>query len=92
VRGSSSCSVAAAAPVSPHKQQTVEPLIHLIYAGSAVGTPDAAALARVLRDSRRNNVRVDVTGMLLYTEGTFFQVLEGPAAAVDATFATIAAA
>jgi hypothetical protein len=46
-------SVAAAAPDSPHEQQTVEPLIHLIYASSAVGTPDAAALARVLGDSRR---------------------------------------
>jgi hypothetical protein len=84
-------SVAAAAPVSPHKQQTVEPLVHLIYASSAVGTPDAVALARVLGESRRNNVRVGVTGMLLYTEGTFFQVLEGPAVSVDATFATIAA-
>ena len=84
-------SVADAAPVSPQKQHTVEPLIHLIYASSAVGAPDDAELARVLGDSRRNNVRADVTGMLLYTQGTFFQVLEGPPAAVDATFARIAA-
>ena len=69
----------------------MEPLVHLIYASSAVGIPDAAALASVLGQSRRNNPQVDVTGMLLYTEGTFFQVLEGPPAAVDATFATIAA-
>jgi hypothetical protein len=71
--------------------QIVEPLIHLIYSSTAVGTPDDETLADVLRASRRNNGRVGVTGMLLYTEGSFFQVLEGPAAAVDATFATIAA-
>ena len=76
---------------SPRGMQTVEPLIHLIYASTAVGTPGDDTLADVLRASRRNNARVGVTGMLLYTEGTFFQVLEGPAAAVDAAFATIAA-
>ena len=69
----------------------MEPLIHLIYTSAAAGTSDAGALAHVLVQSRRNNPQLDVTGMLLYTEGSFFQVLEGPTAAVDATFATIAA-
>ena len=69
----------------------MEPLIHLIYASSAVGTPGDDLLADVLRASRRNNARAGVTGMLLYTDGSFFQVLEGPESAVDAAFATIAA-
>jgi hypothetical protein len=69
----------------------MESLIHLIYASTAVGTPDDTLLADVLRASRQNNARVGVTGMLLYTGGSFFQVLEGPAEAVDRAFATIAA-
>ena len=35
--------------------------------------------------SRRNNVTVDVTRMLLFHEGTFIQYMEGPQAGVVAT-------
>jgi len=66
-------------------------LIHLIYASAAAGAPTETELTELLRMARLNNGRVGLTGMLLYTEGSFFQVLEGEAAAVDAVFATIGA-
>ncbi|MBV9880523.1 MAG: BLUF domain-containing protein [Gemmatirosa sp.] len=68
----------------------MEPLIHLIYASTAVGSPSDEALAELLGAARRKNERRGLTGMLLYTEGTFFQVLEGPPDAVDGAFAAIA--
>jgi hypothetical protein len=46
-------------------------------------------LLEILTTSRKNNEAVDITGMLLYGEGAFVQVLEGGGEAVDAMFATI---
>lgn len=66
------------------------PLIHLIYASTSSTCATPAELAAILATSRRNNTRDGVTGMLLHTGGSFFQVLEGEAAAVDAAFARIA--
>lgn len=66
-------------------------LIHLIYASAATGDARDTDLAALLPVSRRNNARVGLTGMLLYTAGSFFQVLEGPPDVVDRVFATIAA-
>ena len=48
-----------------------------------------AAVAGILAVSKRNNARVGVTGALLFNAGTFAQVLEGPRAAVEATFERI---
>ncbi len=53
-----------------------------------VRTP-AEALALLLRRARAKNQAADISGMLLYSECSFFQVLEGPASAVDACFARI---
>lgn len=65
-------------------------LIHLIY-NSVASSPEAAAEVHdILRVSRTNNALSQVTGMLLFAEGSFFQVLEGAPAAVDATFARVA--
>lgn len=65
-------------------------LIQLIYASATTGDPKEAELAELLRAARLNNGRIGLTGMLLYTGGSFFQVLEGDADTVDAVFATIA--
>ena len=40
----------------------------------------------LLEKSRRNNLRDDITGLLLYHEGNFFQALEGPMDAVQACY------
>ncbi len=61
----------------------------LVYASSSVGTLGPDDLLQIVRASRRNNAAVGVTGALLYRDGNVMQVLEGPAAAVDAVFARV---
>lgn len=52
-------------------------LTHLIYASAATPEFNDSDLPAILEGARRNNSRRSVTGMLLYTTGSFFQVLEG---------------
>lgn len=49
----------------------------------------AVELDRILASSRVNNARSGVTGALMYNEGYFAQVLEGPLEAVQQTFERI---
>ncbi|MEG4416909.1 BLUF domain-containing protein, partial [Microcoleus sp. C2C3] len=44
---------------------------------------------QILAKSRRNNALVDLTGALMFSAGYFGQVLEGPQAAIEATFERI---
>ncbi len=55
------------------------------------GTPEAVAadVRRILAVSRRNNARDGITGGLLFSEGCFAQVLEGPLDAVEGAFERI---
>jgi hypothetical protein len=46
-------------------------------------------VAAILDVSRRNNMKVGVTGALMFNKGCFGQVLEGSQAAVEATFERI---
>ncbi len=64
-------------------------MIYQMYVSAATELMDAEALAEVLRVSRRNNTAVGITGMLLYREGTFIQVLEGAEDAVETTLQRI---
>jgi hypothetical protein len=64
-------------------------MITLIYASSAVRLMTQDELIELLTKAREKNQRLDITGMLLYKEGNFLQILEGPEAAVDALFNTI---
>ncbi len=50
---------------------------------------DHAELSRILAVSRVNNARAGVTGAILYNQGCFAQVLEGPLEAVQRTFERI---
>lgn len=65
-------------------------LIHLIYNSAATRPFSSGELEQLLFHSRNKNASVGITGMLLYSEGSFFQVLEGPEDAVEALAATIA--
>lgn len=66
------------------------PLVHCIYASAATRELGGLELVELLQRSRENNERQGLTGMLLYTEGSFFQVLEGEPGAVDALYEKIA--
>lgn len=64
-------------------------LIQCIYMSAAVRFLDPDALKTLLASARRNNERAGLSGMLLYVGGSFFQVLEGPAQAVDSAYRRI---
>jgi hypothetical protein len=53
-------------------------LRRLIYFSSAVGPMETEQLDDLLMQSRRNNLCYDLTGLLLYGDGSFMQLLEGP--------------
>ena len=61
----------------------------LVYVSAASWAMSNDDLNGILDASRRNNGRDGVTGMLLYIDGGFLQVLEGPKAAVERIFAHI---
>jgi hypothetical protein len=67
-------------------QGSNEKVLQLVYASAAAVPFTIAQLESLLTKARRKNSLCDVTGMLLYHEGSFFQVLEGPEAAVRKVF------
>jgi hypothetical protein len=52
---------------------------------------DETQLHAILAASRRNNAQSQITGMLLYCDGHFLQILEGDKTAVTLTFDRIRA-
>ena len=52
-------------------------LVRCLYASRPVAPLDAAALDRILEQSRRNNPAAGVTGLLCVSDNLFLQVLEG---------------
>ena len=63
-------------------------LIQLVYSSRPFGF-DLSMLGNILMRSRRNNQRDDVTGALICRADLYLQWLEGPQAAVEATYAKI---
>jgi hypothetical protein len=61
----------------------------LVYVSIAAKRYDGAELEGFLREWRINNEKMDLTGMLLYKDGKFMQVLEGEEAAVKKMSAKI---
>lgn len=69
-----------------------DPLIQLVYTSSAkIRYLPRAELEGILVSSRATNARNDITGLLMYRDGSFAQFLEGPRSAVLDTFARIRA-
>jgi hypothetical protein len=64
-------------------------MITLLYLSSAVQRFSDAELVELLTKAREKNDRLGVTGMLLYHDGNFLQVLEGDEASVRPLFDTI---
>ena len=52
-------------------------MIHVIYISSATRNMSEDDLLMLLEECRKNNQQKNITGMLLYREGAFLQVLEG---------------
>ena len=59
---------------------------HLLYVSSSVGHVSDDEIAQILHAARANNLAGGITGMLLYCDGNFLQLLEGEDVAVQRTF------
>ncbi len=64
-------------------------MIRLTYASTALKEWSPEDLLTLLKECRINNGAKNITGILLYANGTFFQVLEGDEATVNSVFAMI---
>ncbi len=67
------------------------PLFHLAYVSTEKQPFSQADLIKLLQEARKTNEERDITGLLLYKQDAFFQVLEGPEEAVMRTFRGIEA-
>lgn len=65
-------------------------MFHLVYVSKASAPLSSPALRRLLMGSRLRNAPLGVTGLLVYSDGSFLQVLEGPQPAVEDVFGSIA--
>lgn len=66
-------------------------LFHCIYCSASTSVElSRDELDRLLAACRDNNARVGITGMLLYQNRSFFQVLEGDRTAVESLYGKIA--
>ncbi len=66
-------------------------MIQLVYLSSARTLFDQEALLRLLARARARNEAQGITGLLLYKDGNFLQVIEGDETAVRALFKRIEA-
>ncbi len=64
-------------------------MIQLVYASAATRPFSSNALTVLLDKARARNRFYDVTGILLYHNGSFLQVLEGPESNVERIFSSI---
>ncbi|MGU3408846.1 BLUF domain-containing protein [Microbacterium sp. M1A1_1b] len=64
-------------------------MLSLTYSSVATSTLEPADLTALLTQSRASNEHTGITGMLLFRNGYFLQVLEGPDAQVRQKMRTI---
>ena len=64
-------------------------LLRLTYASRAADGLHREDLAAIAREAQSRNRKLGITGLLLYVEGDFLQVLEGPGAAVERLYELI---
>lgn len=65
-------------------------LVMLSYTSIADHLMSSQELIQLLAMARENNRHLHITGMLLYMEGCFFQVLEGERVVIDTLYEKIA--
>jgi hypothetical protein len=54
-------------------------MLQLIYISTSTNSPSETELVDLLEQARSRNLRRHITGMLLYSNSTYLQVLEGEA-------------
>lgn len=66
-------------------------LRQMIYVSALAEDEDASCVVDILRESISNNAARDITGLLLYINGSFLQVLEGEPEVIDDLYTNICA-
>lgn len=66
-------------------------LFALMYSSETSATPDEALLNSILERARAKNLKLGITGILLYRQGRYFQYLEGSEEAVKNLYDEICA-
>lgn len=61
----------------------------VVYISSASETIDSAGIEALLKEAHSNNLVHGITGVLLYEDGSFLQVLEGPGQILDRLLSAI---
>lgn len=61
-------------------------LVHCIYVSTETSKFSKDQILSLLEKARKNNSELNVTGMLLYDRGSFFQALEGDRLVVEKLF------
>lgn len=64
-------------------------MYYLIYTSNALPTTGETEQYDILTKSVKNNTELDLTGLLIYHNGTFIQMLEGPRDNVHKIYETI---
>jgi hypothetical protein len=64
---------------------------NIVYVSTAVKLMHENQLFDILHNSRQHNAALNISGVLLYSEGTFIQVLEGRDGVIDALYSRIEA-
>jgi hypothetical protein len=77
------------APPNDVSSSETDRLFQLAYESTAVRPMVANDFRELLQKARAKNKRLGITGLLLYAQGRFFQVLEGPESAVRSLYDTI---
>lgn len=66
-------------------------MLSIAYVSAAATSMSDEDIAAILVQARANNVQRDLTGALIYHEGRFIQILEGPKNQVRSRFQVISA-
>jgi hypothetical protein len=61
----------------------------IVYVSTAVNKMEEADLVKILDVSRKRNTENQITGLLLYSDGIFIQLIEGAAQDIDQIYASI---
>lgn len=64
-------------------------MYHLVYSSVAINPFTESDLIKLLEQSRQYNKQVNITGMLLYAQDKFIQVLEGDKIVVNKLYSKI---
>lgn len=64
---------------------------NIVYVSTAVKLMHENQLFDILHNARQHNAALNISGILLYSEGTFIQVLEGKDSVIDALYSRIEA-